>query len=233
MTGAGTRAGTTASSADTASSRAASSRAAAGAAASGATASSATARRTRSDKARNRSHILDVAEQFFAEQGVNGSLDAIAKRAGVGPATLYRHFPTREALLAAMLDARDQELEARCALIRQQQPDPAVALQQWLSALSEYVSLFNGLPDPLRIALSEGRSPLALTCEGLVSITDEFLTAAQQAGIAEPWVRGRDLFLSVLAIAWVADTALADQSSPRALQTMLQSGWARRPDHPA
>ena len=60
----------------------------------------------RADAQRNREHILDVAEEYFAEHGVNGSLDALAKQARVGTGTLYRHFPTREALLAALLTAR-------------------------------------------------------------------------------------------------------------------------------
>ncbi|MEV6713400.1 helix-turn-helix domain-containing protein [Lentzea sp. NPDC051208] len=59
------------------------------------------ARRPRTDKQRNRAHILEVAEQFFSERGITGSLDAIAKQAGVGPGTLYRHFPNREALLVS------------------------------------------------------------------------------------------------------------------------------------
>ena len=57
-------------------------------------------RAPRADAQRNRDHILDIAEQYFSEHGVAGSLDAIAKQAGVGAGTLYRHFPTREALLA-------------------------------------------------------------------------------------------------------------------------------------
>ena len=229
MTGAGARAGVHVGTAPTSTAAASNSTATAP----NATTSSATARKPRSDRARNRTHILDVAEQFFAEQGVGGSLDAIAKRAGVGPGTLDRHFPTREALLAALLEARDQELGERCTHIREQRLDPATALQQWLSALSEYANAFSGLPEPLRIALSEEDSPLAITCEGFVSVTDEFLAAAQQAGVVEPWVRGRDLFLGVLATAWVAGAALADQSSAQALQTMLRSGWTRQGQHPA
>lgn len=184
-------------------------------------------RRPRSDKARNRTHILDVAEEFFAEQGVGGSLDAIAKRAGVGPGTLYRHFPSRASLLAALLEARDQELEARRATIEREQSDPDLALQEWLAALGEYVSAFDGLPDPLRDALTQERSPLSITCEGFISTTDRFLVAAQDDGSAQPWVRGRDLFLSVLATAWVAGAALADQSSTQAVRAMLHSGWSR------
>jgi AcrR family transcriptional regulator len=183
-------------------------------------------RKTRSDKQRNRAHILEVAEEFFAEQGAAGSLDAIAKRAGIGPGTLYRHFPTREALLAALLEAREEELIARREAIVAEETDSARALEQWLDALDTWASAFNGLPDPLRDALTSETSPLAMTCQGYVTTTDQFLAAAQRDGRAQPWVRGRELFLSVLATAWVRGAALADGASATSLRALLRSGWA-------
>jgi AcrR family transcriptional regulator len=183
-------------------------------------------RRTRADKERNRDHILDVAEQFFREQGVAGPLDTLAKRAGIGPGTLYRHFPTREALLAALLQARSEHLATRRDELLEE-PDSALALEQWLDAMGEFVNAFDGLPEPLRAALSERASPLAITCRGFVTDTDGFLAAAQRDGHAQPWVRGRELFLSVLAAAWVAGAALADESSAPSLRALVRSGWAR------
>ncbi|MGN9821337.1 TetR/AcrR family transcriptional regulator [Streptomyces sp. SD11] len=182
-------------------------------------------RRQRTDKQRNRTHILEVAEQFFTEQGITGSLDAIAKRAGVGPGTLYRHFPNREALLAALLQARDEELEARRVAIQREVTDSRAALTQWLQAMDQWVSAFDGLPDPLRAALTEGTSPLALTCQGFVTTTEDFLRAAQRDGYANPGVRGRDLFLSTLATAWARGAAMADESSPDALVSLMRTGW--------
>ncbi|MFF2313020.1 TetR/AcrR family transcriptional regulator [Streptomyces albidoflavus] len=183
------------------------------------------ARRQRTDKQRNRTHILEVAEQFFTERGITGSMDAIAKRAGVGPGTLYRHFPNREALLAALLQARDEELEARREAIRHGVSDSRTALAQWLDALGEWVTAFDGLPEPLRAALSEGTSPLAITCQGFITTTEEFLHAAQGDGCAKPWVRARDLFLSTLATAWARGAAMADESSPDALVSLMRTGW--------
>ncbi|MFE3144440.1 TetR/AcrR family transcriptional regulator [Streptomyces scopuliridis] len=182
-------------------------------------------RRPRTDKQRNRTHILEVAQQFFAEHGITGSMDAIAKRAGVGPGTLYRHFPNREALLAALLQARDEELELRRAAIQREETDSSAALTQWLDSLGEWVTAFDGLPEPLRAALTESTSPLAITCQGFITTTEEFLRAAQRDGGAQPWVRGRDLFLSTLATAWVRSAAMADESSPQALKTLMRSGW--------
>jgi AcrR family transcriptional regulator len=184
------------------------------------------ARRPRTDAQRNRTHILDAAERHFAEHGIEGSMDAIAKRAGVGAGTLYRHFPNRDALLAALLQARDEELVARRDAIEREEPDATEALARWLDALGEWVTAFDGLPEPLRAALSEESSPLALTCQGFITTTEHFLRAAQRDGGAQPWVRGRDLFLSALATGWARGAALADASSADALRAMLRSGWA-------
>ncbi|MCH8560341.1 TetR/AcrR family transcriptional regulator [Nesterenkonia sp. DZ6] len=187
----------------------------------------ASTRKTRSDKERNRSHILEVAEQFFAEQGVDGPMHDIAKSAGLGPGTLYRHFPTREALLAALLQARWDELQARREAIQRHQSDSGAALQAWLQALSEYVTVFDGLPEPLRAALSQDTSPLAITCEALVETTGHFLAAAQRDDRAHPWVGERELFLGVLATVWVGGAVLADGASSNALRSLLRTGWEK------
>ncbi len=182
-------------------------------------------RRPRTDAQRNRSHILDVAGQYFTEHGITGSLDAIAKQAGVGAGTLYRHFPNREALLAALLAARNDELVTRRDAIREHETDSAAALAQWLEALGRWATAFDGLPEPLRVALTERTSPLTLTCQGYVNTTDEFLAAAQRDGAARPEVRGRDLFLGVLATSWVQGAAMADASSTSRLSDLMRTGW--------
>lgn len=187
-------------------------------------------RKPRVDAQRNRSHILDVAERYFAEHGIAGSMDAIAKQAGVGPGTLYRHFANRDALLAALLDAREEDLVARRDAIREQVPDTTEALAQWLDALGEWATAFDGLPEPLRAALPEPASPLALTCQGYITTTDEFLHAAQRDGGARPDVRGRELFLGVLAMSWVRGAAMADERSRSALSSLMRTGWATSGD---
>jgi AcrR family transcriptional regulator len=188
-----------------------------------------TPRKARADAERNRLHILDVAEDFFGEHGVSGAMQDIAKRAGLGPGTLYRHFPTREALLAALMQARWDELDARRARIESENADPLAAMELWLTALGDYVTVFDGLPGPIREALSETTSPLAITCELLVEITGTFLTAAQQAGLARPWVRDRDLVLTVLASKWVTDARLADEGSADSLRALVAEGWHMPP----
>ncbi|WP_235581689.1 TetR/AcrR family transcriptional regulator [Rhodococcus sp. Leaf278] len=184
------------------------------------------ARKLRADASRNRARILEIAESVFAREGVEGSMDAIAKEAGVGPGTLYRHFPTRDALLAELLSTRDHALRASLDAIEAQGGDSAEALEGWLAAVSEWASAFEGLPEPLREALKEETSPLALTCGGLIDTTESFLASAQRDGLAREDVGGRELFLSVLASVWISSARLADSSSAPALRSLIKSGWA-------
>ncbi|MFS0703799.1 TetR/AcrR family transcriptional regulator [Cellulomonas sp. 179-A 9B4 NHS] len=186
------------------------------------------ARPPRADARRNRDRILHVAEQHFSEHGVTGSLDQLAKSAGIGPGTLYRHFPNRAALLAALLAEREEHLTRELDDIAASSSDAATSLQRWLTALVEWASAFDGLPDPLRDAVSEEASPLALTCQGYITTTDTFLAAAQREGSARPDTRGRDLFLATLAIAWVGSAAMADESSRPGIGDLIRTGWATR-----
>jgi AcrR family transcriptional regulator len=183
-------------------------------------------RAPRSDAQRNRQHILDIANQHFAEHGVTGSLDAIAKDAGVGPGTLYRHFPSRDALLAALLSARDEEIGQRREQIASSALDAGDALDMWLDALIDWAGAFDGLPEPLRAALGRQTSPLTSTCEGYITGTDEFLSRAQDAGLARSDARGRELFLMALAVSWAQGAAMADSASAISMATLLKSGWA-------
>ncbi|HEY6533883.1 MAG TPA: helix-turn-helix domain-containing protein [Acidimicrobiales bacterium] len=100
----------------------------------------------RADARRNREKLLEAAGAVFAEQGVQGSLDEIARRAGVGAGTLYRHFPTREALVEAVfLDRRGQSLvllEVAC-----EADDPWVGFSEWLLAVSRMLAEDRGFAD--------------------------------------------------------------------------------------
>jgi len=187
-------------------------------------ASTSKTRAPRADARRNRDHILDIAEQYFSEHGVGGSLDAIAKRAGVGAGTLYRHFPNREALLAALLTARDEALVVRREELRARSASAADALDGWLEALTEWAGAFDGLPEPLRAAMGSP-SPLAVTCEGFITTTEKFLNAAQREGSARVEIRARDLFLSALATSWARGAAMADDASAAAMSGLIRGGW--------
>ena len=104
----------------------------------------------RSDAQRNRDHILQVAHDTFAESGTT-SLNEIAKRAGVGAGTLYRHFPTREALILAVYRRDVQRLVDSVADVLAIHP-PLGAFRIWFDTLADYVRVKHGLGEALHAA---------------------------------------------------------------------------------
>ena len=96
-------------------------------------------RKPRTDAQRNRERILEVAKEAFTRSGANTSLDDIAKRAGVGPGTLYRHFPTRDELLEAVYRTEVEKLAAAERKFAETLP-PIEALRAWLLLFVDYIA---------------------------------------------------------------------------------------------
>jgi len=96
-------------------------------------------RKPRADARRNRERILEVAKEAFTRSGANTSLDEIAKEAGVGPGTLYRHFPTRDALLEAVYRTEVEKLAAAERKLIQTMP-PIEALRAWMLLFVDYIA---------------------------------------------------------------------------------------------
>lgn len=182
-------------------------------------------RKTRADVQRNRSALLDTAQRHFREHGVDTSLEAIAKETGVGPATLYRHFPTRDDLLASVLEQNSAELSDHRSRIDEIE-DPAEALERWLLALEEYFSSIRGLSGPLMSAVQrpELESPLTIPCDALVLTTEHFVRAAQHAGRVRPAIRGSDLFLAACSLASIRSNG-ADADALVRLRSLIASGY--------
>lgn len=185
-------------------------------------------RKLRADAQRNRDRILRVTIEHFVSRGIDASLEDIAKAAKVGAGTLYRHFPSREALLAAALEEQQAELLAR-SNEAQQIADPDLALRQWLAALQDYLRSFSGLPAPVLVAIKEQASPLAMSCQTLIGITGRFLARAQEQGHARASVTADDLFLGALGIAWVSDQVEAYDTTREALERLFAHGYLEDP----
>jgi AcrR family transcriptional regulator len=96
-------------------------------------------RKTRTDAQRNRERILDVAKEAFARSGANTSLDDVARQAGVGAGTLYRHFPTRDALLEAVYHTEVARLAAAERELSEKLP-PVQALRAWMLLFVDYIA---------------------------------------------------------------------------------------------
>src|SRR6516165_5724030 len=96
-------------------------------------------RKPRTDAQRNRERILEVAKRAFTRSGANTSLDDIAKEAGVGPGTLYRHFPTRDALIEAVYRSEVEKLAAAARTFADTMA-PVVALRAWMLMFVDHIA---------------------------------------------------------------------------------------------
>ncbi|MYW66532.1 TetR family transcriptional regulator [Streptomyces sp. SID8379] len=136
----------------------------------------------RADARRNYERLLREAGAAFAEKGAQASLDEIAKRAGVGSGTLYRHFPTREALMEAVYVDLFEELAERARKLRAELP-AGEALFAWLAELGEQIVRARAIKPLLGAAVSEGPAPVVTRCgDCLKTAAADLLAAAQEAG---------------------------------------------------
>ncbi|MGW1541768.1 TetR/AcrR family transcriptional regulator [Streptomyces sp. NPDC002309] len=134
----------------------------------------------RADARRNYERLLKAAVEAFAEHGEGASLDDIAKRAGVGSGTLYRHFPTRQALLEAAYLDRIEALALRADEIARELP-PGRALVEWLDELGVGVIQVRGMKSLLGTAVMSDGSDVATACGTCLTAAAERLVRAAQA----------------------------------------------------
>ncbi len=162
------------------------------------------ARPLRADARRNRDAILRAAREVFELEGALSSLDGIALRAGVGNATLYRNFPTREDLLAALMEA-DLEDAQRAAKTLATEHAPRQALSEWLVWLTWRLRVWHDLPHCVAEASGEQGSSMNPAVLLLMELTGDVLAAAQAAGVAHRSVAAREVFELVTAVSWAVD----------------------------
>jgi AcrR family transcriptional regulator len=186
-------------------------------------------RRLRADARRNYERLVAVAAAAFAEHGAEASLDDIARRAGVGSGTLYRHFPTRQALLEAVYKELVETLCAEGDELAASVP-PGEALAAWLRSLLAYGLSKRGL-----IAVVGGvdkGSELASYCRGRILDTGGTLLArAQAAGTARRDVTVTDVIRLVHAIGTASERAPEDAGQADRLLAVVMDGL--RPQAPA
>jgi AcrR family transcriptional regulator len=135
-------------------------------------------RSLRADARRNRERVLDAARRAFAEQGYAVPLDEIAAAAGVGPGTVYRHFPTKEALFEAVSVANVEDLAAD-ARARAEHADPALAFTGFLGLLADQAVAKRDLPDAFAGA---GADAMAAAVAQMHDALGLLLAKAQEAG---------------------------------------------------
>lgn len=146
----------------------------------------------RADARRNYERLVATAREAFLEHGADASLDDIAKAAGVGSGTLYRHFPTRDALLNAVVGESAREVAERAdALLGEYAP--ADALRFWLRSLVDYSTTVAGLPKTLLGCYRDPESELNPPCVQIFAALERLLAAAQEAGAIRSDVAAEDV----------------------------------------
>ncbi|TVT07167.1 helix-turn-helix domain-containing protein [Amycolatopsis bartoniae] len=168
----------------------------------------------RADARRNYERIVEVAREVFREHGPEAPLDDVARRACVGPGTLYRHFPNREELIAAVYRA-DLEALADQAYDLAERLEPGEALTEWLRVQVGFALHKRGLAAKLKAAMDRDAEGFALCKTKLNEAAATLVKAAQDAGAIRQDVRPRDLQLMAHGI------GVATEATPDAAERLL------------
>lgn len=186
----------------------------------------------RSDGRRSHEQLLAAARATFAAEGTDASLREVARRAGVSIATLYRHFPTREALLEALLRQGFDTLRRRASELLTH-PDPSGALVTWIGELAAASTRYDGLPASVLGALHDPGSTLHASCVELRAAAGAILARAQRSGQIRADLDADELIATAYAMAWAARQAGRTPSAGDRLLALLVEGLAARPTPPA
>jgi AcrR family transcriptional regulator len=162
----------------------------------------------RADARRNYERLLSEARTMFAEDSIEASLEEIARRAGVGIGTLYRHFPTRDALLEALLRDRFDTLAARARALLEEPPGHPV-LFDWSLSFVRLSTAYRGLTAALLATLRDETSDLHASCEGMRIAAGELLRREQKADRVRSDVDPSEFLALVHGAAWGAEQAFA------------------------
>ena len=181
----------------------------------------------RADAKRNRDRIVEVAREVFRERGYDASLDDIAKRAGVGPGTLYRHFPTRDALFDAVMQVWvDRVTETTDKALTYEGPTREFVVG-WFEAYVALISLHKGGPAKITSAMGVEESPIATKCRTLVAATERIVEHLQAHGSLRGDVDAVQMCRLVGGVAVVADQGDLGADAVRPMLAVLADGMLR------
>jgi AcrR family transcriptional regulator len=177
-------------------------------------------RKPRTDAQRNRERILEVAKEAFTRFGADASLDDIAKQAGVGAGTLYRHFPTRDALIEAVYRSEVEKLAAAEGKFTETMP-PVEALRAWMLLFVDHIAAKQIIAPALN-SLVGGPSKLFEGSRGLVQgAIDALVKRAIESGDIRPDLVPFDLLRALIGVAHVASGAGWQQSARRLVDILI------------
>lgn len=180
----------------------------------------ATHRRPRADAQRNRERILTAAKQEFTRLGADASLEEIAKKAGVGPGTLYRHFPTREALLVAVYRSEMEKLAAaERDLVRKL--SPVEALRAWLLQFVDAVETKQIIAPVLSALVGDPKKVLEASHAAIHEALRTLVKRAIESGAIRTDLDPLDLLRAIVGVAHVAASPDWRQSARRLVDILI------------
>ncbi|MEZ0364589.1 TetR/AcrR family transcriptional regulator [Mycobacterium sp. pUA109] len=184
-------------------------------------------RRPRADAARNRDQLLEVATRVFASADTEPSMRAIAREAGVGIATLYRHFPNRESLVDAVYRDQVARLTTGARDLLAQLAPPA-ALRRWMDLFGDWIATKNGMLDTLATMIESGEIAHAQTRTDLLGAIEDILDAGRVTGELRADVSAEDVAAGLIGVFTVA-TPPEHNARARRLLDVLMDGLRSRP----
>lgn len=160
----------------------------------------ATIRKPRADAARNRQRLIEVAKRAFAEKGPSVSLEEIARIAGVGIGTLYRHFPTRDVLIEQVYRHESGTLAAAAERLAVEHP-PAEALRQWMRLFVDYMATKLIIAEALAAMVGEPAEFCARSGTQIIDAINTLARRADESGEIRLTVEPLDLLRAVVGVA--------------------------------
>jgi AcrR family transcriptional regulator len=177
-------------------------------------------RKPRADAQRNRERILEVAKEAFTRSGANASLDDIAKEAGVGPGTLYRHFPKREELLQAVYRSEMEKLAAAERKFAQSKP-PLEALRAWLLLFVDAIAAKELIAPALNTLVGDHKKVFASSYAKIHEAIHALVKRAIKSGDIRKDLDPRDLLRALVGVANVASGPDWQQSAKRLVDILI------------
>ncbi|UOZ02429.1 TetR/AcrR family transcriptional regulator [Amycolatopsis sp. WQ 127309] len=174
----------------------------------------------RADAARNRDQLLAVATRVFVAADAEPSMRAIAREAGVGIATLYRHFPTRESLVDAVYRDQVGRLTTGARELTATLP-PAAAMRRWMDLFGDWIATKNGMLDTLLAMIDAGEIAHAQTRTELLTAITTILDAGGVAGDLRADVTAEDIAASLIGIFTVAPRPGQEAKAGRLLDLLM------------
>ena len=174
----------------------------------------------RADARRNRDKILAAAVRVFAEEGLDAHLERVAKEAGVGSATLYRNFPTREALIEAVYRNEVAQLCDAVPDLLATKP-PYEALRAWTRLFLDYVTAKLGLADTLRAIAASGSNPYGHSRDMIQAAITALMDACAAAGTIRTDISPNDMGAALAGIALTSAKSEQREQAERLLDLTL------------